>query len=876
MTESFLPTFPGTGVNEPWHAHPTGQVEQKLRTDKDTGLSAVEAQNRLENFGANLLPEPRAHGPLWLVLHQFQSLLVYVLLAAATLSFLLGDILESIAILIITVLNAGLGFVQEYRAEKALSALKSLTAPTVMVLRNAAPWRIPAAEVVPGDLLLLEAGDIVSADARIVEAISLSVSEAALTGESVAVDKTDEPVEFESGLADRFSMVFQGTQVARGRGRALVVGTGPATEMGKIAVQVATQPREETPLQKELARVGRYLASAAAILCLIVFAVGVLSGIDTREMLLTAASLAVAAIPEGLPAAATIVLALGVQRMAERHVIVRRLSSVETLGSVTVIFTDKTGTLTQNRMQVLETWPAGHQDDLIMASILCNNASLGDGEVAASGDPTELALLAWAHDQGADVAAWHRRFRREAEIPFDADRARMTVLVREANGGRVALAKGAPDVMVARLRSVKGKTGGVTEGEDVLSRAEQMEASGMRVLALTRRDLVNDDAASDPEQDMTLVGLVGMADPLREEAPAAIARAREAGIHVVMLTGDQAATAASIARRLGLKGEVITGKEIQDSEPSALATHLARTSVFARVTSDHKMRLIQASRHANQIVAMTGDGVNDAPALRAADIGIAMGKGGTDVAREASDMVLTDDNFSSIVAAVEEGRAIGANIRRFVHFLLSCNAAEILVVFLVLIISGETVLTPLQILFVNLVTDGLPALALGVEPPGVAIMRPRSRRQAASLLSLRSLTPILGMGGLIAAATLAAFGSGGLWQGEEVGHRLAFATLVASQLAASIVFRSETDVFFRLRSNNWLLMALAASLFALIAVLYLPPLREAFDTRPLSPTQWLAVAGFSACPLLIGEVAKSSGLLARLHLAPDDFEAKGE
>ena len=873
MTDSLLPPFPGAGVNELWHAHPTTQVEQKLRADKDTGLSTAEALTRLETYGSNLLPEPQAPGALRLLLHQFQSLLVYVLLGAAILSLVLGDILEFVAILVIAGLNAALGFVQEYKAEKALSALKSLTAPTAMVLRNAIPLRIPAAEVVPGDVLLLEAGDIVSADARIVEAVSLAVSEAALTGESAPVEKTNQAVDPESDLADRFSMVFQGTHVARGRGRALVVATGGATEVGKIAAQVATQPREETPLQKELARVGRYLTSAAAVLCFTVFAVGILRGIETDEMLLTAASLAVAAIPEGLPAAATIVLALGVQRMAERHVIVRRLSSVETLGSVTVIFTDKTGTLTENRMQVQETWSPNGQDDLLLVSVLCNNATLGGGDIPASGDPTEIALLTWARDQGVAVADWQKRYQRQSEIPFEAERARMTVIVGNGQVGRLALVKGAPDVIVERLQSIGTSLAGEQEKRLVLERAAGMATSGMRVLALAKKVLPKEGEAPEIEEDLVLVGLVGLADPVREEAPAAVERARQAGIHVVMLTGDQPATAASIARRIGLDSRVVTGKEVHDLGLTDLASHLATANVFARVTSEHKMRIIQASRHANEIVAMTGDGVNDAPALRAADIGIAMGKGGTDVAREAADMVLTDDNFSSIVAAVEEGRTIHANIRRFIHFLLSCNAAEILVVFLALAFAGETVLTPLQILFVNLVTDGLPALALGVEPASLAVMRQQPRKRRRSILSSRSLTPILGLGGLIATATLAAFALGWIWSGEELANRLAFATLVGSQLSASIVFRSEVDPFFKLRRNIWLSAAIAASALALLVVFYLPPLREAFLTGPLSAAQWLTVASLSAIPLIVGEVVKSSGLLGLLHLTLYDADS---
>jgi Ca2+-transporting ATPase len=865
-------SFPHAGTDLPWHALAVGQAEVALRTDKAAGLASDDALTRLKIHGPNLLPQLQTAGPIGLLLHQFKSLLVYVLLAAAFLSLLLGDMLEFAAILTIAALNAVLGFVQEYKAEKALSALKSLTAPTAMVLRQTAPARIAAAEVVPGDVLILEAGDIVSADARIVEAVSLAVSEAALTGESVAVDKTTEPVDPESQLADRFSMAYQGTHVARGRGRAVVVATGGATEVGKIAMQVSTQPREETPLQVELARVGRYLALAAAVLCLVVFAVGVLRGVEATEMLLTAASLAVAAIPEGLPAAATIVLALGVQRMAQRNVIVRRLSSVETLGSVTVVFTDKTGTLTENRMHVQEAWSANDPDDLLLVSVLCNNATLDDGNVPASGDPTEIALLTWAREQDADVADWQRRHPRQAEVPFEAERARMTVVVSNGDRGSLVLVKGAPDVVVERLRPTAAGGSWEQEKQRVLARAAEMAESGMRVLALAKRSLPEGSEFPKVEEDLDLVGLVGLADPIRAEAPAAVRMAQQAGIHVVMLTGDQPATASAIAQRIGLENHVVNGKQVHDLDLNELASLLASSSVFARVTSEHKMRIIQASRQSKTVVAMTGDGVNDAPALRAADIGIAMGKGGTDVAREASDMVLTDDNFSSIVAAIEEGRTIHANIRRFIHFLLSCNTAEILVVFLALVFASETVLTPLQILFVNLVTDGLPALALGVEPAAVTVMHRRPRRLQTAMLSFRSLTPILGLGGLIAMTSLAAFTLGWSWDGETLANRMAFATLVGSQLGASIVFRSEVEPFFRLRRNAWLAIAIETSLLFLVAVFYLPPLQEAFRTGSLSPVQWLTVAILSAVPLLVGEAVKVSGLLRKLHLIPDEME----
>jgi Ca2+-transporting ATPase len=446
----------------------------------------------------------------------------------------------------------------------------------------------------------------------------------------------------------------------------------------------------------------------------------------------------------------------------------------------------------------------------------------------------------------------------------------MTVVVKDQSGKRLALTKGAPDVIIPLLRAIGPAPADAAAKRQVADQAERMAESGMRVLALAKREVGSEEPPGEAENELTLVGLVGLADPLRPEAAAAVERASQAGIHVVMLTGDQPATAASIARRLGLQGDVITGREVHDSDLASLAAHLERSSVFARVTSEHKMRIIQASRRMNEVVAMTGDGVNDAPALRAADIGIAMGKAGTDVAREASDMVLTDDNFSSIVVAVEEGRTIHANISRFIHFLLSCNTAEILVVFLALLVAGEAVFTPLQILFVNLITDGFPALALGVEPPGATILRQHARMRRRDILSVRSLTPIVGMGSLIAAATMAAFGAGWLWEGLDTANSMAFATVVAAQLSASLVFRSETEPLFALNRNDWLTAAIGASIVAICAVFLVDPLRETFGLEPLSLAQFLCAAALSVLPLLLGELVKASRVLARLHLTPDD------
>ncbi len=850
-----------------WHALPFGEVAARLETDSGSGLSLDEATRRLERHGPNLLAEQHGPGALDLLLHQFASLLVYVLLAAAVVSLLLGDYLEAASIVVIAVLNAALGFVQEYRAEKALSALKAMSAPGATVLREGSPERIAARDVVPGDILILEAGDIVAADGRLLEANSLAVTEAVLTGESVAAEKSAAPVAAEAEMADRVSMVYQGTIAARGRGRAVVTATGGRTEVGRIANLISAQPREITPLQRELATVGRYLVWAAAVLCGFVFLVGILRGLAVSEMFLTAASLSVAAIPEGLPAAATIVLALGVQRMAERHAIIRRLSSVETLGSVTTIFTDKTGTLTMNQMSVQEVWAPGGEQGLLQVAVLCNNATLASEHGKESGDPLEVALLAHARGKGVDIEREAERFVREREIPFDASTARMTVVVRTPEGGRLGLVKGAPDVL---LRLSNAMAGGVAK-EDVAARATDMAGRSLRVLAFARRDLpATAPAAEDVEQGLVFVGLAGLADPLRPEAAGALRGAEDAGIRVVMLTGDQPATALSIGASLGLAGQPVTGREVEDLADDELRQRMLTAEVFARVTSEHKLRIIQTARASGEVVAMTGDGVNDAPALREADIGVAMGQRGTDVAREAADMVLADDNFTTIVAAIAEGRSIHANIGRFIHFLLSCNAAEIMVVFLTLLAVSEPALTPLQILFVNLLTDGLPALALGVEPADPDVMRRGPRARDSGLISARSLTPVLGMGGLIALSTLVAFGTGRALEGNQLARELAFATLVGSQLAASVVFRSETEVAWRLRRNAWLIGALAASVLALLAAFYLPPLRRALDLDTLSAGQWALVAALSLTPLIAGEAVKLNGALRRLALTPED------
>jgi Ca2+-transporting ATPase len=859
-----------------WHALPPDEVARLLEADASTGLTAAEAAERLARWGANRLPE--AAGQSWLarLAEQFTQFLVVVLLAAAALSFALGERLDGGAILAIVVLNGALGFLQEYRAERALQALRSLTAPAATVVRDGSPVRIRAEDVVPGDLLRLEDGDVVPADARVADAAALRVNEALLTGESLPVDKvtaTDDPG---AELAERRCMLYQGTLVVRGRGMAIVVATGSRTEMGRIAAAVGRRAPPRTPLQRRLAAMGRWLVYGTGALCAAVFAIGVARGLAADDMFLTSASLAVAAIPEGLPAATTIVLALGVQRMARRNVIVRRLAAVETLGSVTVVCADKTGTLTQNRMEVQELWLDGsfvpaqetasrieHDATLrqaLIAAVLCNDASFGaDGTTV--GDPTEVALVALAARAGLSPEELRARSPREQELPFDPARARMTVICR-TDGRRIAYTKGAPEVVLPLCAAEP-------PGERALEAAAEMAARGMRVLALAQREVRDSDSPETAERELTLLALAGMADPLRPEARPSVHAAIAAGVHPVMLTGDHPVTARAIAAGLALPADrVVLGRDVEELMDDELRRAAAEAEVFARVSSEHKLRIVQAYQQTGHIVAMTGDGANDAPALRAADIGIAMGAGGTDVAREASDMVLTDDNFRSIVAAIEEGRTVYDNIRKFVHYLLTCNLAEVVVVFLVLATAGETALIPLQILFVNLLTDGLPALALGAEAAERDVMTRPPRPPQASILGPSSLVPLLGIGALVAGPTLAAYAWGHAEQGQDLARELAFATLVGTQLAASFQFRSPTVPLLRMRPNAWLLGAVAACFAMMIAVCYLPFLQPAFRTEGLTALQWLGVIGLSLTPLAVVEAAKLSGLAGRLAREP--------
>ncbi|MFM7136627.1 MAG: cation-translocating P-type ATPase, partial [Planctomycetota bacterium] len=903
-----------------WHALPPAFVAVRLETDPVRGLAAAEADRRRAECGENVL-RARPREAWWSkLLRPFRELMVVILLVAAGIAGALGDWADAAAIVAIVMVNALIGLFQEERARAALAALQQLTAPLARVTRDGVVRAIPAREVVPGDRLELEAGDAVPADARLVESFALSLQEAALTGESVPVEKRAAAVvAAEAPLGDRTTMVHAGTVVAAGHAAALVVATGMQTELGRIARLLEAAPPEITPLQRRLTELGRVLV----VVCLAV--VAVIFGLETwrhggvgamwndgrfTEVLLRAVSLAVAAVPEGLPAVVTVVLAIGLQRMAARNALVRRLPSVETLGSVTVICSDKTGTLTRNEMTVREVVTAGGQwhvtgagyapqgefwrvspaggerpgglarvaDDPDLSRVLeiaarCNNAEVRpDGDGAAwqvIGDPTEGALVVAALKAG--ISRNHPAEPVVFEIPFDSDRKRMSVVVRLADGRRMLETKGATEAVLPRCAAERVAGVAVPLSEErrreILAVAEGLAARALRVLSLACRPLgagesVEQDHAS-AERDLVHVALVGMIDPPREEAKRAVEQCRTAGIRPVMITGDHPATALAIARELGLvdgPGRALTGAELDRLDEAGLAREVPTVAVYARVSAEHKLRVVEALEQAGAVVAMTGDGVNDAPAVKAADIGIAMGITGTAVTKESSDMVLTDDNFASIVAAVEEGRGIYDNIQKFIHYLLSCNAGEVLVMFVAALAGWPAPLAAIQILWLNLVTDGLPALALGLEPPERDIMErpPRPPREAVITPARGAL--ILAHGVLVAAVSLAAFRWS--WQGEP--SRLAHARTVTfcvaafSQLVFAIGCRSDRVTAFELGfcTNPWLLGAIAVSMLLQVSVVTLPFAQDVFQAGAELGRDWLLVAGLSLVPVTLIELAK--------------------
>ena len=863
-------------VDHPWHATATAEALDLLGVDPEDGLSEAEARRRLDQIGPNRIADQR-QTPLWrLASNQFRSLVVLLLLSASGIAFVMGERLEAAAILAALLLNAGIGFVSEWRARVSLSRLRALEVPYAIVRRQGRQVQLPADRVVPGDLVLLEAGTRIPADARVVRGASLVTSEAALTGESAPVEKDAEAqITASTPLADRRTMVHLGTTALAGSALTVVTATGSATELGRIGQLVALAGTRATPLERQIERLGRKLMLLALAICVVVAIAGILHGEPIGLMLETAISLAVAAIPEGLPAVTTLALAAGLWRLARAGALVRRLPAVETLGSTTVICTDKTGTLTENQMTVARIFrdgrflavtgggrsasgdfveegaPADPATDLLLLEILrvgalVNNAGAVRAEgdsLRLHGDPTESALLVAALKAGLDPQELGRRWPRQKEIPFDARSRFMATVHATPEGPAALLAKGAPEVLLERSARIRCASGDVPLA-DAARRSIQhanhlMAGEGLRVLAIARRlYLGTNEIPDDQVRGLTFLGLVGIADPPRPEVKDAIRRCREAGIRTFMLTGDQRSTAEAVGRELGLPPE----------------------AVVSRASPERKLELIQLLQDQGEVVAMTGDGVNDAPALARADIGVAMGKEGTDVAREAADLVLMDDNFATIVRAVEEGRVIYANLKKVIHFLFSSNLSEIVTIFVAIVLGFPTPLLPLQILWVNLVTDILPAMALIRDPSEPGIMRRPARDPREGLLTWPYAIRILMEGGLLAAGVLTAY-FWTMWREGEAGPRaatVAFATIVMIQPMQAMNCRSDRLGWWRLPPNLLTWASLAVVIGAQWLATSWAPLSRVLGTVPLSGADWVLVGAAVVWPVLVLEALKKA------------------
>jgi Ca2+-transporting ATPase len=906
-----------------WHTYNPEQVLERLETLADQGLTTVEANSRLAKYGPNQLkeiPPPT----FWQMLYaQFNNFVVILLIVAAIISAILGDYIEAAAIMAIVILNATLGVVQERRAEQALAALRKLAAPDAQVIRDSSRQVIPASSLVPGDVVLLEAGYYVPADIRLLEAINLRVEEAALTGESVPVQK-DASARLESDIpiGDRKNTVFMGTLVNYGRGRGIVVSTGMLTQIGLIAEMLQAVEHEPTPLQRRLDQLGKTLGWAALAVCALVFLVGWMRGSNPLDMFIIAVSLAIAAVPEGLPAIVTISLALGMREMIKRHALIRRLSSVETLGSATVICSDKTGTLTQNEMTATRIWVDGSfltitgqgyvpQGEFILdgqavdlsqhsaaqialwIAALNNDAVLEQSDGGSDrasyrmvGDPTEGALLVAAAKAGLNLEKLSEVYPRTQEIPFDSTRKRMVTINQLASSPSdglmkvlgdgdhqkfVVTIKGAPD-MVLNLCSYCLRKDGHKQALDEMARMRILAANdlmtqdALRVLGVAYRlasampDVEDVDSV---ETDLIFSGLIGMIDPSRPEVPPALQKGRRAGIRTVMITGDYPNTARAIAEAIGLLQpghQVLTGPELNSMDDQALQNEVSRIDVFARVSPEHKLRIVEALRANNEVVAMTGDGVNDAPSIKRADIGVAMGITGTDVAKESADMVLTDDNYASIVDAVEQGRVIYANIRKFVYYLLSCNLAEIAIIFFGTLITGISPLNAIQLLWLNLITDGAPALALSTEPgdPDIMLQQPRPKNEA--IINRYMQLGIAVQTLAITAVTLAAYFIGvNLFPAQpEVAATMAFVALSFSELLRAFTARSERYPILKIGvfKNRIMNLAVISSLALLLMVIYIPFLQPVFGTVSLGWDEWKYLLPLLFVPAVAAEIAK--------------------
>ncbi len=927
-------------IDKAVHAFPVEHLADSLDTHIHQGLGQKEADRRLAEHGPNELQERPRPGFLHMLWDQLNNFLVIILIVASVVSLLLGEVIDATAIIAIVVLNSILGIVQESRAEKALAALKKMAAPNAQVMRDGHQVTIPSRELVTGDIVLLEAGNYVPADMRLVESINLKIEEASLTGESLPVEKNAQVVlDSDIPLGDRKNSAFMSTVVTYGRGRGLVTSTGMHTQIGIIAEMIQSYEEESTPLQMKLDQLGKWLGSAALAICGVIFLIGIVRDtnpiealsrgflvylaehqLEIVELFMTAVSLAIAAVPEGLPAVVTICLALGMQRMVARHALIRKLPAVETLGCATVICSDKTGTLTQNKMTVVRGWASGrtfhisgegyvprgqfsrspdnfdpHTDQavslLLQGGLLCNDARLeesgssqGDATWRMVGDPTEGAMVVAAAKAGYWKGELEMRYPRVAEIPFDSERKRMTTIHQvdqetSKQGTRgtdffatpyVAYVKGAPDIILDLCQNyvqdnqIRPLT--PDKRQEILAINEGMAQEALRVLGVAYRPW--DELPSSPtpeavEQELTFVGLMGMIDQARPEVKPAVALAKQAGLKSIMITGDYKDTAVAIAREIGLltpKGRVLTGAELEAMSQEDFTKIVEEVEVYARSSPQHKVRIVDALKKRGHVVAMTGDGVNDAPALKRANIGVAMGITGTDVSKEVADMVLTDDNYASIVSAIEQGRIIYSNIRKFVFFLVSCNVAEILIIFTSMLAGLPIPLRPIQLLLLNLVTDGAPALALGLEKGDPDVMARPPRPPKEPVINREMLFRIATQSLADTVAVMAAF----IWSLSlypdhvEVARTVAFATLVSVELFRAFSARSEyhSVLSIGLFSNRWMVLATATSFVLLLVTMYVPFLQPVFDTVPLRPDQWALVLPFVLFPFLVAEATK--------------------
>jgi Ca2+-transporting ATPase len=920
-----------------WHAMTADAAAEKLGIKIDQGLSAGLAAQRLEKYGPNQLAEKPRPSFLSLVFDQLKSFVIVLLVVASIISAILGEWVDASVIMAIVILNAVLGVVQESRAEEALAALKKMAAPDSQVLRDGKRVTIPSTQLVPGDVVFLEAGNFIPADLRLIESANLRVDEAALTGESVSVQKNAlANVPDESSLGDRKNIAFRGTVVTYGRGKGVVAETGMNTELGKIAEMLSVVENEQTPLQKALDQLGKTLGWACLVVCAIVFVTGLLEGGDPLVLFMISVSLAIAAVPEGLPAIVTISLALGMQEMIKRHALIRRLSSVETLGSTTVICSDKTGTLTQNEMTVTRVWVDGQyvavtgqgyapegeflindqKVDLVKypaiktalwVGAINNDAILEEIETEGDkvefkmvGDPTEGSILVAALKAGGFPSALNKAYPRVEEVPFDSERKRMITIhsitdprkedispfVDNAHKSRhVVAVKGAPDLVLKLCTDYQPIDDGdpvkmdKAAKERVLAANDAMTKDALRVLGVAYRlveDVPDNMSPDSLEKDLIFVGLIGMIDPARVEVKPALKTAAKAGIRTIMITGDYPNTARAIAESIGLirpNHKVMSGAELDGIDDKTLKKEVERTDVFARVSPEHKMRIVDALKANGEVVAMTGDGVNDAPAIKRADIGVSMGITGTDVAKETADMVLTDDNYVSIVSAVEQGRIIYSNIRKFVYYLISCNMAEIFIIFLPTAfgrvfmkfipglngLSAEQLapLTAIQLLWLNLITDGAPALALGTEKGDPDIMDQKPRPAREPIINKSMLTGVITQTIAIAGVTLFAFFKG-MAHDVQYAETMAFATLSLSELLRAYTARSERYPVLKLGlfSNKWMNLAVLSSFVLVMAVIYLPFLNPIFQTEPLSLTEWGLILPLLLIPSVVAELTK--------------------